>query len=53
MIQMSGIIIGPVVSGYLYDKNGTYEAAFIGFAGAAVVSLVLVLMAFPPKTLQR
>ena len=53
MIQMSGIIIGPVVSGYMYDKNGTYEAAFIGFAGAAVVSLVLVLMAFPPKTLQR
>ena len=53
MIQMSGIIIGPVVSGYMYDKNGTYEAAFIGFAGAAVVSLLLVLMAFPPKNLQK
>ena len=53
MIQMSGIIIGPVVSGYIYDKNGSYENAFIGFAGAAILSLVLVLMAFPPKKLQR
>ena len=52
-IQMTGIIIGPIVSGYMYDKNGSYELAFIGFAGAAVLSLALVLMAFPPKNLQR
>ena len=47
-IQMVGIIIGPVVSGFVYDKTGSYEWAFLGFAVASVISMFLVLMAFPP-----
>ena len=38
-IQMIGIIIGPVVSGFVYDKTGSYEWAFLGFAAASVVSM--------------
>ncbi len=47
-IQMVGIIIGPVVSGFVYDKTGSYEGAFLGFAAASIVSMFLVIMAFPP-----
>ena len=47
-IQMAGIIVGPIVSGFIFDRTGSYEAAFLGFAGAAMVSMVLVLMARPP-----
>ncbi|MDC0035774.1 MFS transporter, partial [Chloroflexi bacterium] len=48
-IQMVGIIIGPVVSGFVYDKTGNYELAFLGFAAASIVSMLLVLMAYPPS----
>ena len=47
-IQMIGIIIGPVVSGFVYDETGSYEWAFLGFAAASVVSMFLVIMALPP-----
>ena len=47
-VQMIGIIVGPIVSGYVFDTTGSYTMAFVGFAGAAVVSLVLVLLARPP-----
>ena len=47
-IQMVGIIIGPVVSGFAYDKTGSYEWAFLGFAAASIVSMFLVIMALPP-----
>tara|TARA_A100001037_G_scaffold254598_1_gene239769 strand:- start:435 stop:1757 length:1323 start_codon:yes stop_codon:yes gene_type:complete len=47
-IQMVGIIIGPVVSGFVYDKTGSYEWAFLGFAAASIVSMFLVIMALPP-----
>tara|TARA_B100002049_G_scaffold161422_2_gene120796 strand:- start:2255 stop:3529 length:1275 start_codon:yes stop_codon:yes gene_type:complete len=48
-IQMLGIIVGPVVSGFVYDKTGSYEWAFLGFAAALIVSMLLVLMALPPS----
>ncbi len=49
-IQMTGIIIGPVVSGFIFDQTGNYSIAFFGFSVATVVSFVLVLLANPPKT---
>jgi len=52
-IQMVGIIIGPLVSGYVFDTTGSYEWAFLGFGAATLVSLGLVLMMRPPKRLQR
>ena len=52
-VQMVGIIVGPVVSGYVFDTTGSYTIAFLGFAGASVVSMVLVLMAKPPRRARR
>ena len=52
-IQMAGIIVGPIVSGYVFDTTGSYKTAFLGFAGAALVSMVLVLFATPPKAPNR
>ena len=52
-IQMIGIIIGPVISGYVYDSTGSYEKAFLGFAVASIVSMFLVLMARHPGAAPR
>lgn len=48
-IQTVGIIVGPIVSGFVYDRTGSYELAFMGFAGAAIISMVLVMFALPPR----
>ncbi len=47
-IQMLGIIVGPIISGYVFDTTGSYTIAFLAFSGAALVSMVLVFMARPP-----
>ena len=47
-IQMLGIIVGPIISGYVFDTTGSYTIAFLAFSGAALVSMVLVFMAKPP-----
>ena len=52
-IQMVGIIIGPLISGYVFDTTGSYEWAFLGFGAATLVSLGLVLLMRPPKRPQR
>ena len=52
-IQMIGIIIGPLVSGYVFDTTGSYEWAFMGFGAASMVSLGLVLLMRPPKRPHR
>ena len=48
-IQMMGIIVGPIISGYIFDTTGSYTNAFLGFYGALVVSVVLILLARPPQ----
>ena len=52
-IQMVGIIIGPLVSGYVFDTTGNYEWAFMGFGAASMVSLGLVMLMRPPKRPHR
>ena len=52
-IQMIGIIIGPLISGYVFDTTSSYEWAFLGFGAATLVSLGLVLMMRQPKRPQR
>ena len=52
-IQMVGIIIGPLISGYVFDTTGSYEWAFMGFGAASLVSLGLALLAKPPKRPRR
>ena len=48
-IQMTGILIGPIISGYVYDQTSSYELAFLAFSAATIVSMVLVLLARPPR----
>lgn len=48
-IQMGGIVIGPIVSGYVFDQTGSYENAFMGFGAATILSMFLVILAKPPK----
>ena len=52
-IQMVGIIIGPLISGYVFDTTGSYEWAFLGFGVATLVSLGLVLMMRAPVRPKR
>lgn len=52
-IQMVGIIIGPLISGYVFDTTGSYEWAFLGFGAATLVSLALVLLMRAPARPQR
>ena len=47
-IQMIGIIIGPVISGFVFDQTGSYEMAFLGFSAATILSMALVLLARQP-----
>ena len=49
MIQTVGVVSGPIFAGYVFDKTGSYETAFVVFAAASAVSMVLVLMALPPR----
>ena len=48
-IQMVGIIIGPIISGFAFDQTGSYSIAFFAFSAATIVSMALVLMARPPR----
>ena len=52
-VQMIGIIAGPIISGYVFDTTGSYTNAFLGFAGATLVSMALVAMVRPPVAPRR
>lgn len=43
------IIAAPVVSGHMYDVQGTYQHAFTIMAGIMVLGTVLIMMAVPPS----
>ena len=47
-IQMIGIIVGPIISGYVFDRTGDYKWAFIGLAACGIISFILILLAKPP-----
>ena len=40
---------GPLLAGVLYDRSGSYSAAFLIFAAFSLVGLVLILAARPPQ----
>ena len=48
-IQTAGIIVGPIISGLVFDSTGSYRLAFLGFAAATMLSMFLVMLAKPPK----
>ena len=47
-IQMLGIIVGPVVSGFVFDHTQRYAGGFLGFPASAFLSMALVFLARPP-----
>lgn len=48
LIQMFGLVLGPVFAGYIFDTTGSYRLAFITFAIAAAIAMMLMLVARRP-----
>ena len=48
-VQIGGQLIGPLISGFMFDATGSYRAAFFLVAAAAAVASVMVLAATPPE----
>lgn len=47
--QIGGQLVGPVISGFMYDATGSYRASFFMVSAVAAVASLLVLTATPPK----
>jgi len=47
----SGAAIGPVVTGYIFDLNGSYQVAFLVCAVLSVAGLILAAMLRPTRRL--
>ena len=45
----AGGAVGPVVMGYIFDLNGSYQTAFLVCAVVAVVGLILTVLLRPAK----
>jgi MFS family permease len=42
-----GAAIGPLLTGYIFDVTGSYQAAFLTFAVLSVVGLILMVLIRP------
>jgi MFS family permease len=49
-VSLAGGIIGPVLGGYIFDRSGSYQIAFLIAALAFLTSAVLTLFARPPRS---
>ena len=47
--QIGGQALGPVTSGFLFDRAGSYHPALRVFTAAAALGGLLVLLASPPR----
>ena len=47
--QIGGQAAGPVLAGFMFDANGSYQLPFILFTGSAALAGLLVLFATPPR----
>ena len=48
LVQMFGVVLGPVFAGWVYDATGSYRLAFIVFAVTAAVATMLMIIARRP-----
>ena len=48
LVQMFGIVLGPVFAGWIFDTTGDYRIAFITFAIVAAIAALLMLIARRP-----
>jgi MFS family permease len=42
-------VVGPVLAGWIYDRTGSYEIAFVLFAITLGISVVVMAFVRPPK----
>jgi MFS family permease len=49
LVEMGGILVGPLLAAVLYDRTHSYVVAFLVFAGACFVAMLLILAAKPPR----
>ena len=49
LVEMGGILVGPLLAALLYDRTHSYVVAFLVFAGACFVAMLLILAASPPR----
>lgn len=48
MVQMVGMVLGPVLTGKVVDTTGNYDLAFLGFFIASLIGMVAIFLARPP-----
>ncbi len=49
LVEMGGILAGPLLAATLYDRTHSYVVAFLVFAAACFVAMLLILAAKPPR----
>ena len=42
-VQMTGMLVGPIFAGLIFDVTGSYNIAFVGFAVASALAGVLLI----------
>ena len=47
-MQVAGFAAGPLISGAVYDRTGSYDKAFIAFLALVALACVLVMLARQP-----
>ena len=48
-VQTGGMLLGPIFAGFVYDNTDSYFLAFIGFAAASFLGMLLVLGVRRPR----
>ena len=46
---MPATVIGPVYAGFVYDRTGSYDIAFISFIISFLIGVVFIMLARPPS----
>ena len=49
LVQMGGVLAGPVLAAALYDRTHSYVIAFFVFAAACFIGMLFILAAKPPE----
>ena len=52
-VQTGGMLLGPIFAGWVFDSTESYFLAFMGFAGASLLGMLLILGVRQPRLEQR
>ncbi len=52
LVQMGGVLAGPLVAAALYDRTHSYVIAFLVFAVACFIGMLFILAAKPPRRVE-